>query len=78
MLNAWLPPSEARLLADSGVQTIAFRASIVIGSGSLSFEMLRKLVERLPVMNAADFLATRQVAREIAARAEPTQVDDST
>ena len=39
-----------RILADSGVQTIEFRASIVIGSGSLSFEMLRKLVERLPVM----------------------------
>jgi uncharacterized protein YbjT (DUF2867 family) len=38
------------ILADSGVQTIEFRASIVIGSGSLSFEMLRKLVERLPVM----------------------------
>ena len=39
-----------RILADSGVQTIEFRASIVIGSGSLSFEMIRKLVERLPVM----------------------------
>ena len=31
-------------------QVIEFRASIVIGSGSLSFEMLRALVERLPVM----------------------------
>jgi uncharacterized protein YbjT (DUF2867 family) len=39
-----------RILAESGVQTLEFRASIVIGSGSLSFEMLRKLVERLPVM----------------------------
>ena len=29
---------------------IEFRASIVIGSGSLSFEMIRTLVERLPVM----------------------------
>jgi uncharacterized protein YbjT (DUF2867 family) len=29
---------------------IEFRASIVIGSGSLSFEMLRALVDRLPVM----------------------------
>ena len=29
---------------------IEFRASIVIGSGSLSFEMIRALVERLPVM----------------------------
>lgn len=31
-------------------QVLEFRASIVIGSGSLSFEMLRALVERLPVM----------------------------
>ncbi len=30
-------------------QVIEFRASIVIGSGSLSFEMIRALVERLPV-----------------------------
>lgn len=31
-------------------QVIEFRASIVIGSGSLSFEMIRALVERLPIM----------------------------
>ncbi|MBL0177498.1 MAG: SDR family oxidoreductase [Ignavibacteria bacterium] len=39
-----------RVLAASGVQVIELRASIVIGSGSLSFEMIRALVERLPVM----------------------------
>jgi uncharacterized protein YbjT (DUF2867 family) len=39
-----------RVLAASGVPTLEFRASIVIGSGSLSFEMIRALVERLPVM----------------------------
>jgi uncharacterized protein YbjT (DUF2867 family) len=33
-----------------GVPVIELRASIVIGSGSLSFEMIRALVERLPVM----------------------------
>jgi uncharacterized protein YbjT (DUF2867 family) len=38
------------VLRASGVQVIEFRASIVIGSGSLSFEMVRALVERLPVM----------------------------
>lgn len=38
------------VLRASGVQVIEFRASIVIGSGSLSFEMIRALVERLPVM----------------------------
>lgn len=38
------------ILRDSGVPVIELRASIVIGSGSLSFEMIRALVERLPVM----------------------------
>jgi uncharacterized protein YbjT (DUF2867 family) len=37
-------------LRASGVPVIEFRASVVIGSGSLSFEMIRALVERLPVM----------------------------
>jgi uncharacterized protein YbjT (DUF2867 family) len=39
-----------RALRSSGVPMIEFRASVVIGSGSLSFEMLGALVERLPVM----------------------------
>ncbi len=38
------------VLRDSGVPTIELRASIVLGSGSLSFELIRALVERLPVM----------------------------
>ncbi len=40
------------ILKSTGVQVIEFRASVVIGSGSLSFEMIRALVERLPVMIA--------------------------
>lgn len=39
-----------RILRDSGVLTLELRASIVIGSGSLSFEMIRSLTEKLPVM----------------------------
>jgi uncharacterized protein YbjT (DUF2867 family) len=39
-----------RILRESGVPTIEFRAAIVLGSGSLSFEMIRALVEKLPVM----------------------------
>lgn len=39
-----------RILRSSGVPTTEFRASIIIGSGSLSFEMIRALVDRLPVM----------------------------
>jgi uncharacterized protein YbjT (DUF2867 family)/tryptophan-rich sensory protein len=38
------------VLRASGVPTIEFRASIIIGSGSLSFELIRALVERLPAM----------------------------
>ncbi|HSM08633.1 MAG TPA: SDR family oxidoreductase [Gemmatimonadota bacterium] len=39
-----------RALRDSAVSTTEFRASIIIGSGSLSFEMIRALVDKLPVM----------------------------
>lgn len=38
------------LLAGNGVPVVEFRASVIVGSGSLSFEMVRSLVERLPVM----------------------------
>ncbi|WP_425613370.1 SDR family oxidoreductase [Anatilimnocola sp. NA78] len=38
------------VLREHHPQVIEFRASIVIGSGSLSFEMIRALVERLPIM----------------------------
>jgi uncharacterized protein YbjT (DUF2867 family) len=38
------------VLRESGVPVLEFRASIIIGSGSLSFEMIRSLVERLPIM----------------------------
>jgi len=37
-------------LRGAGVPVVELRASIIIGSGSLSFEMIRSLVERLPVM----------------------------
>jgi uncharacterized protein YbjT (DUF2867 family) len=39
-----------RILRAAPVEVLELRASIVIGSGSLSFEMIRALVERLPVM----------------------------
>ena len=50
-----------------GVPTIEFRASIVIGSGSLSFEMIRALVQRLPVMICP---------RWVAVKAQPIAVED--
>ena len=39
-----------QILRSSGVPTIELRASIVIGSGSASYEIVRALVETLPVM----------------------------
>ena len=39
-----------RILRESGPLTVELRASIVIGSGSLSFELIRALTEHLPVM----------------------------
>jgi uncharacterized protein YbjT (DUF2867 family) len=56
-----------RILRDSGIPTLEFRASIVLGSGSLSFEMIRALVERLPVM-----VAPLWVGR----RAQPIAIED--
>jgi uncharacterized protein YbjT (DUF2867 family) len=56
-----------RILANSGVPTIELRASIVIGSGSLSFEMIRALVERLPIM---------LTPRWTRSRAQPIAVED--
>ncbi|MFT5233531.1 MAG: hypothetical protein ACI9UK_000977 [Candidatus Krumholzibacteriia bacterium] len=46
-----------RLLAAGGIATIELRASIVLGSGSLSFEMIRSLVERLPAMITPKWVA---------------------
>lgn len=38
------------ILRSANAEVIELRASIVIGSGSLSYELIRNLVERLPVM----------------------------
>ena len=46
------------ILAAEGPQTVEFRASIVIGSGSLSFEMVRALVNKLPVMVTPGWVRT--------------------
>ncbi len=47
------------ILLASGVPTAALRAAIVIGSGSLSFEMMRYLTERLPVMVTPRWVGSR-------------------
>src|SRR5688572_27829289 len=54
-------------LRESGVPVVEFRASVVIGAGSLSFEMIRALVERLPVMLCPRWVDTRT---------QPIAIDD--
>lgn len=48
-----------RILAESGVPTFELRAGVVIGSGSASFEMLRYLTERLPIMTTPKWVKNR-------------------
>ena len=55
------------ILRSSGISVLEFRASIVIGSGSVSFEMVRALVERLPVM---------VTPRWVSVPAQPIAIDD--
>jgi|TARA_B110000467_G_C18189529_1_gene405256 hypothetical protein len=38
------------ILRDSGIQVVEFQASIILGAGSLSYEMIKVLCEKLPVM----------------------------
>lgn len=46
-------------LASFGVPVTEFRAAVIIGSGSVSFEMLRHLTEVLPVMTTPRWVRTR-------------------
>ena len=47
--------STGQVLRESGVPVTEFRAAVIVGAGSISFEMVRYLVERLPVMTNASF-----------------------
>jgi len=64
-LKSRLETGEA--LREAGVPIVEFRASIVVGAGSLSFQMIRALVERLPVMICPRWLDTRT---------QPVAIDD--
>ncbi|MGD2057532.1 MAG: SDR family oxidoreductase, partial [Anaerolineales bacterium] len=46
-------------LREAGVPVIEFRAGIVVGAGSISFEMIRYLTERVPIMIAPKWVFTR-------------------
>ncbi len=65
------------ILLDSGVPTAVLRAAVILGSGSASFEMLRYLTERLPVMitprwvsNRIEPIAVRDVLRYLVLAAD--------
>ncbi|MBB1509576.1 NmrA family NAD(P)-binding protein [Tessaracoccus sp. MC1756] len=47
------------ILMASGVPTAVIQAAVVVGNGSVSFDMLRYLAERLPVMVAPKWLNNR-------------------
>ena len=46
-------------LRSAGVPVTEFRAGVIVGSGSLSFEMIRYLTERVPVMICPRWVYTR-------------------
>ncbi len=47
-----------KILRNSSVEIIEFRASLVIGTGSLSFDLVKSLTDRLPVMLCPRWLTT--------------------
>ena len=55
------------LSSSSKVQTVWIRAGVIIGSGSASFEIIRNLVEKLPIMITPKWVDTY---------AQPIAVDD--
>ena len=46
-------------LSNYGANIIEFRANVIVGSGSLSFEMIRNLTERIPVMICPQWVYTK-------------------
>ncbi|MBX7105649.1 MAG: NAD(P)H-binding protein [Gemmataceae bacterium] len=47
-----------QILRESRIETVEFRASLVIGTGSLSFDLVKSLTDRLPVMLCPSWLTT--------------------
>jgi uncharacterized protein YbjT (DUF2867 family) len=55
------------ILIDSGIETVVLQAGIVVGAGSASFEMIRHLTDRLPVMTTPKWVRNR---------IQPISIDD--
>jgi uncharacterized protein YbjT (DUF2867 family) len=47
------------ILIESGVEAVVLQAGIVVGSGSASFEMIRHLTDRLPVMTTPKWVSNK-------------------
>jgi uncharacterized protein YbjT (DUF2867 family) len=56
------------ILIDSEVETVVLQAGIVIGSGSASFELIRHLTDRLPVMTTPKWVHNK---------IQPISIDDA-
>lgn len=56
-----------RILRGAGAETVEFRAGMVVGAGSLSYQLLKSLTDRLPVMICPLWLTTAT---------QPIAVDD--
>ncbi len=56
-----------KILRASGVETVEFRAGMVVGAGSLSYQLMKSLTDRLPVMICPRWLTTAT---------QPIAVDD--
>lgn len=55
------------ILRGSGVETVEFRAGMVVGAGSTSYQLMKSLTDRLPIMLCPRWLATAT---------QPIAVDD--
>lgn len=55
------------ILRSSGVPCVEFRASVIIGTGSILYEIMRNLTERLPVMTPPQWVLSR---------CQPIAIDD--
>lgn len=56
------------ILRSSGIETIEFRAGMVIGAGSASYHLMKSLTDRLPIMLCPRWLTTKT---------QPIAIDDA-
>ena len=60
------------ILIASGIETIVLQAGVVVGSGSASFEMIRHLTDRLPVMTTPKWVHQQDSAHRDSRCAAPS------